>query len=202
MAIVPFITVDEAMSLGEPNHEAPTTEQEAVYSALVSAICTSIEEYLHWPVVARELSAISDGACKSIFLLHQKDDTVLRISKIVEDGATLFEAAQNATDDSTLTSDYHACYKGPGYIVRKSGSGLSTWAAGVQSVVITYTSGLAKTANEVPEDLKLAAKIAFKFYRRMGDADFGKVVEGGSFITPDKFPRQCLWIMDKYRLAR
>lgn len=200
MPATAFITAEEAITFSDPDHEMIGAEQSALYTTIVSAVCEVMEEYLRRAVVARSFTAESDGGGGKVFLKHTGSEGVMRVTKIVEKGATLFEAAVDATDESTLSGVYHEAYKGAGYVVRISGGASATWASGPKAVRITYTAGVAKDVAGVPENLKLCAKIAFRFFRKMGDQNFGKIVQGDSYIRPDKFPIQCLWMMNPYRL--
>lgn len=200
MPATAFITPAEAIAFSEPSHEALSAEETEVYAGIVGAVCEVMEEYLRRPVVARSFTAESDGHVGKVFLKHTGDEGALRITKITEKGVTLFEAAADASDESTLSGANHEAYKEAGYVARISNGHFTNWAHGPKAVRIAYTAGIAKDAAGVPENLKLCAKIAFRFFRKMGDQNFGKVVQGDSFIRPDKFPIQCLWMMNPYRL--
>lgn len=189
MPTTAFITVNEALSFSDINYDSLGADQIASYTAIVNAVCEDMEQHIGRPVVARQIIQSFDGNGRHLFLRHVEPG-YLSVDNVVEDGITL-----------TLGTDYKV-YTDTGDIARVSGNAFSGWKTGPQIITVTYTTGVAQTVDTVPENLKLCAKIAFRFYRLNGDLDFGRRMEGGTFISPDKYPRQCLWLMERYRVPR
>lgn len=189
MPATAFITPLEAAQFVDPSRAGVSFEEEAVYTALISAICEAMEQYLRRQVVARPVTKAFDGRGSKLRLPHVAPG-VLSVTSVEENGAPL-----------TADVDY-LVYPEIGHVVRLCGSKTAgTWAPGLQTVKVSFAAGVAADAASVPENLKLCAKIAFKFFAHMGWDDFGKQVQAGAWFKPDRFPPQCLFLMDPYRVV-
>lgn len=164
--------------------DATETIYDPLLQLVIDGTCQAVEEYIRRPVIARELMTTSDGGSDTVFLTP----TVFAIASVTEGGVALTE------------TDY-ALYPETGILRRRAGSRPGRWQAGLQSVVVTYTAGLARTAEEVPPNVRIAAMIGCKFLLRNGPEDYGTRLGDGVMIRPDKFPRQSLWLLDPYRVV-
>lgn len=187
MPATAFITLEDIKSWKDPGGSIADTSEDTMIELAIGAVCTDMEEYLHRPVIARELVKVSDGGCTRIMLAHRSPGH-LSVASVDEDGVTL-----------TADTDYKV-YSGPGYIARVSDGAFSKFIEKPQAVTVTYTAGVAQTVDGVPKNLKLAAMIAVRFYLGLGPENWGKRFEGQSVITSDAFPKQVRWILDHYRL--
>lgn len=187
MAGTAFITLQDIKDWKDPAGSIADTSGDAMIELAIDAVCGDMEEYMHRPVVARALTKISDGGVTRIFLAH-KNPGYLSVTSVVEDGETL-----------TVDDDYKV-YAEEGYVARVSGDAFSTFEAKPQAVIITYTAGVSEDVAGVPKILKVCAMLAVRFYLSLGPESWGKRFEGGSVMITDAFPKQCRYIMDKYRL--
>lgn len=189
MPATTFITLQDINGWKDPAGSITDTSGNDMITLAIDAVCTDTEEYMHRPVVARQLQKVHDGGVTRIFLAHQNPGYLsVPANGVVEDGVTL-----------TQGTDYKV-YSAEGYVARVSGSAFSKFTEKPQAVTITYTAGVAENVAGVPKNLKLAAMIAVRFYLGLGPENWGKRFEGQSVITSDAFPKQARWIMDKYRL--
>ncbi len=187
MSATPFITIDEVKAWKDPGGSITDVSENTNIELVIDAVCTDMEQYMRRPVVARHLTKVSDGGCTRILLAHQNPG-YFSVSSVVEDGTPL-----------TLDTDYKV-YTAEGYVARVQGEAFAKFTEKPQAVTISYEAGVAETVDDVPKLLKMCAIIATRFYLALGPDNFGKRFEGGSVMMTDAFPRQCRWIMDKYRL--
>lgn len=184
MPATPFLTVSEVKSFQDPTGNVVDTSADGVILATIQAVCEAIEENIRRPVVARGLTLIHDGGVRRLFVRH-REPGFIQLDSVTEKG-------------SLLTTDQYALYADTGIIIRRSGDVVQDWASGIQSVVIQYTAGVAETAETVPENLKLAAKIAVRHYLKMGPEDYGSKMDSGAWFRPDDFPKASLRLMRPY----
>ena len=75
-----------------------------------------------------------------------------------------------------------------GIIYRGSSTGRTSFADGVSSVVVTYVAGLCDTTEDVPANIKLAARLilaaTFQRDQQGGRPEFGTTGDGATVTTP------------------
>ena len=141
MADTDVLTLDEArdalrFATGD------TTRDDALVGAYVPAV-TSVVEDVVGPVVRRTVTHTANGGEGSVLL----PTAASSVTSVVEDGTTL-----------TAGADYVSSLSA-GIIYRGSSTGRTTFADGVGSVVVTYVAGLCDTTEDVPANIKLAARL-------------------------------------------
>jgi hypothetical protein len=168
--VLPFLSEDTART------------DDPMLQLILAATCQAVEDYIERPVVARELTETFDGGVPKLFLKPR----IWAVAQVTESGSAL------------VAGDY-TVYPAEGFLVRGSGVRPGRWCLGMQNITVTYTGGLAESADEVPATVKLAAMIAMKFYVKNGPTDYGSRFGEGVMIRPDSFPRQALRLLDKSR---
>ena len=170
MADTDVLTLDEArdalrFATGD------TTRDDALVGAYVPAV-TSVVEDVVGPVVRRTVTHTANGGEGSVLL----PTAASSVTSVVEDGTTL-----------TAGADYVSSLSA-GIIYRGSSTGRTSFADGVSSVVVTYVAGLCDTTEDVPANIKLAARIilaaTFQRDQQGGRPEFGTTGDGATVTTP------------------
>lgn len=124
----------------------PTTDttRDATLAGTYIPAITSVVEDVVGPVVHRTVTHTSRGDVPSI-LLHALP--IASITSVVVDGLALTAGTGYVVDLAN------------GIVYAGSASSRSTFAGGIGSVVVTYVAGVCATTAEVPENVKLAARM-------------------------------------------
>lgn len=182
MATIPFITVEDVKQFVDGGLTDSSNDQ--FYNLILAGVCLAVEEHIRRPVIAREITERLDGNGRANLVLKP---TILSVSSIKE-------------NDTALAETEYLVRKETGFITRLCATYTAgKWCKGTGNVEVVYTAGLAATAAEVPEDVKLAAIIAWKFYYQTGPMDYNARIEGGTMIKPENFPRAARFLLDPYR---
>lgn len=182
MAATPFITLEEAKSFLDGGSNS-YSGNDTMLELLLNGVCEAVEEYIRRPVVARSITDTRSGTGAAHIFLRP---TIFSVASVSEDGTAL--------ESTGYTFDPEA-----GYIIRLCAAYTAgTWCKGTRNITITYTAGVAEDVASVPPNIKVAALMAFKFYALSGPVDGGQVIETGSMIKPDSFPRASRFLLDRY----
>lgn len=135
-----ILTLDEARS-----HllitQGDTTRDDDLAGTYVPAVTPVIEDVVG-PVVARTLTHTADGGEPGVLLPHRP----VSVESVVENG-------------TTLTAEDYTVSLASGIIWRGSSTSSTAWYAARGTVVVTYTAGAYASTEDVPANIKLAARL-------------------------------------------
>jgi hypothetical protein len=151
------------------------TEKDILY-AMINAISQAIEDWLNRKIINAEVTEYYDGGGRLIFL---KNFPIVSIDSVYEDGDLLTVETNHGEDDEDY--DY---YEDEGIVYSSSG----TFESGRQIIKVTYTAGLGADNTEIPENIKLAAKIWIKQIMEADIENFGTIITEGSTVRPSNMP--------------
>ena len=170
MAATDVLTLDEARDALQ-RASGDTTRDDVLVSTYVPAV-TAVVEDIAGPVVRRSVTVTADGGLSSVLL----PTAAYSVTSVVENGTTL-------TADSGYVVSLPA-----GVVYRGSSTGRTTFADGVGAVVVTYVAGLCDTTEDVPANIKLAARLilaaTFQRDQQGGRPEFGTTGDGATVTTP------------------
>ena len=135
-----ILTLDEARS-----HlllaTSDTTRDDDLMGTYVPAVTPVVEDVVG-PVVARTLTHTADGGEPGVLLPHRP----VSVESVVENG-------------TTLTAEDYTVSLASGIIWRGSATSSTAWYAARGAVVVTYTAGAYASTEDVPANIKLAARL-------------------------------------------
>ncbi|HEY8425999.1 MAG TPA: hypothetical protein VIK73_08305 [Limnochordales bacterium] len=141
--------------------EDVSDEEKALLAALAEAVSGWIERRCG-PVLQVTVTERHDGGTSRLFLRRRP---VVEVKSVKEAGVDLTPA------DFVL-------YGPEGVLVRVAGGYEIQWAAGLQSVEVTYTAGRAATVADVPPEIRGAVlRWTYELYHSQPDNITGQVTE-------------------------
>lgn len=139
MATTDVLTLSEARkALRIP--DSVSTHDADLLDSYIPAVTTMVEDIVG-PVVIRQFATTHHGGSPSVVLAGKR---VVSVTSVVENGTTL------TGTDYVLSS---------GILYRGSQTYLQNFTDGLNTVVVTYTAGIAATTATVPANIKLAARL-------------------------------------------
>jgi hypothetical protein len=148
-----------------------TTRDDPLATVYVPAV-TSVVEDVVGPVVRRTVTHTAEGGQGAVLL----PTAASSVTSVVEDGTTLTAGTDYVTSPTA------------GVIYRGSSTGRTSFGGGVGSVVVTYVAGVCDTTDDVPANIKLAARLilaaTWQKDQQGGRPEFGTTGDGATVMTP------------------